>query len=108
MDIRIDIQNDKKVNEVKRLGREFLKDQLLPFIDLRLRTLKLIEYGLVWLYFERKTEGSEKNKGISRILKKLRSLLDSITSQVMNCDDLKIQEDLASLHESYSKALTMF
>jgi len=106
---RKEIKNEAKTTEIRKLGREFLdEDKLGNFIELRLKVLKLIEFGTAWLYFERKNQGSHKNKEISKTLRRLKILLDIIVYQILNKSDSKIQENLISLQDSYSKSLAMF
>ena len=106
---RKEIKNEAKATEIRKLGKEFFdEDKLSNFVELRLKVLKLIEFGTAWLYFERKNQGSNKNKEISKTLRRLKILLDMVVYQILNKSDFKIQENLISLQDSYSKALTMF
>ena len=108
-EVRKETKNESKVIEFRKLGREFLEEnQLSDFIDLRLKILKLIEYGTIWLYIERKNQGSDKNKEISKAIRNLKALLDTIVNHVLNKSGSNIQENLTTLQDSYSKVLTMF
>ena len=109
MEIRDELEDQKKVVEMKEFGKDFLEDKKIrEFVELRFKTLKLIEYGIVWLYFDRKNQGSGKNKEVSKTLKHLKFLIDSIIGQITNKSGAKVLEDIASLEKLYSKALTMF
>ena len=109
LEIRNEVEDSRKVADMKKFGRDFLEDKKLKeFIELRFKTLKLIEYGTVWLYFDRKNQGSDKNKEVSKTLKHLKFLTDSIIGQITNKSGAKVLEDLTSLQQSYSKALSMF
>ena len=108
-EVKNELRDEKKTTEIRKLGKELLeKHEVCSFISLRLRILRLIEYGTIWLYLERKNQASDKNKEISKALRKLKYCIDSITGQITNKSHSKVVEDIASLHESYSKALTMF
>jgi len=109
LDIRNEIEDEKRISEMRKFGRNFLEDkQINDFVDLRFKALKLIEYSVVWLYFSRKNQGSDKNKEVSKILKKLRFLIDSIIGQITNKSGANVLEDIKSLQEYYSKAVMMF
>ncbi|KAE9546853.1 hypothetical protein FO519_009935 [Halicephalobus sp. NKZ332] len=109
MEIRGEINNISRMVEIRKLGKEFLgEEQVDQLINLRFKILKLIEYGTIWLHFEKRNQGSEENKEISKTLKKLRQLLTFIVIQITNKNSLKIEENFTALQDSYSKALTLF
>ncbi|KAE9547091.1 hypothetical protein FO519_009696, partial [Halicephalobus sp. NKZ332] len=108
-EIRNEIRDRSKIAKIRKPGKELLeRKQVDQFINLRFNILKLIEYGTAWLYFERKNRISDKNKEVSKTLNELKLFLDSIVIQITNKNSLKIEENINSLQDSYSKALKMF
>ena len=109
VEVRNEMRNESKTAEIRRLGMGLLEEtEISNFIDLRFKVLKLIEHGAAWLYFEKKNQACSKNREISKTLKKVGSLLHLIVNQIMNKNSSKLQENLTSLQDSYSKVLTMF